>query len=120
MKVEFERLSVLRENQTKFRFCDYTQLCELLPDASMGINEAQAWTEKRGGGQLGDIRKLIVLLSRHFSSKRYMRQKTHDIIIAISNSIGNPDVFLTMTCNSKWPEILDSLVPGQNHTDRPD
>ncbi len=43
----------------------------------------------------------------------------HDII-AISNSIGHHDLFLTMTCNSKWPEILDSFLPGQNYTDRPD
>ena len=48
-----------------------------------------------------------------------MRMKMHDII-AISNSIGHPDVFLTMTCNPYWPEITDSLFPGQRSDDRPD
>ncbi len=78
MKVEFERMSFFRENQTKLRSCDYSHLCELLADASMAINEAQAWTEKKGGGQLGNIGKLVVLLSTHIGSESYMRQKMHD------------------------------------------
>ncbi len=61
----------------------------------------------------------MVLPSTHMGSDRYMRQKMHDII-AISNSIGHPDVFLTMNCNPRWPEIEDSLLPGQRATDRPD
>jgi len=31
-----------------------------------------------------------------------------------------PDLFLTMTANPKWPEILHSLFPGQIATDCPD
>jgi len=31
-----------------------------------------------------------------------------------------PDLFLTMTANPKWPEILHSLFPGQITTDCPD
>jgi len=31
-----------------------------------------------------------------------------------------PDLFLTMTANPKWPEILHSLFPGQTTTDCPD
>jgi hypothetical protein len=34
---------------------------------------------------------------------------------------GPPDYFVTFTCNSKWPEISESLLePGQKPTDRPD
>ena len=119
MKVECERLSFLRENQTKLRSCDYTHLCELLGDASHALNEAQVWTKKEGAANFGDIGKLVVLPSTHIGSERYMRQKMHDII-AISNSIGHPDVFLTMTCNPRWPEIQESLLPGQRAQDRPD
>ena len=43
----------------------------------------------------------------------------HDII-AISNSMGNPDVFITITCNPHWPEIQSALLPGQRAEDRPD
>ncbi len=33
-----------------------------------------------------------------------MSHKMHDII-ATSNRMGYPDVFLTMACNPNWPEI---------------
>ncbi len=48
-----------------------------------------------------------------------MRQKMHDII-AISNSLGHPDVFITMTCNPYWPEVQSALLPEQGAEDRPD
>ncbi len=47
-----------------------------------------------------------------------MRQKMHDII-ATSNKLGHPDIFLTMTCNPNWPEIRRSLLPSQTLKDRP-
>ncbi len=48
-----------------------------------------------------------------------MGQKMHDSI-AISNSLGHPDVFITMTCNSYWPEVQSALLPKQRAEDRPD
>nr|KAJ0206579.1 hypothetical protein LSAT_V11C500239490 [Lactuca sativa] len=33
---------------------------------------------------------------------------------------GRPDIFLTMTCNPNWKEIVDDLLPGQTAQDRPD
>jgi hypothetical protein len=35
---------------------------------------------------------------------------------------GAPDLFITLTCNPKWQEIVDALVaePGQKPADRPD
>ena len=41
-------------------------------------------------------------------------------IIATSNKLGHPDIFLTMTCNPKWPEITRCLLTGQSSADRPD
>ncbi|XP_024974774.1 uncharacterized protein LOC112512875 [Cynara cardunculus var. scolymus] len=32
---------------------------------------------------------------------------------------GKPDIFLTMTSNPKWPEILREMLPGQTAPDRP-
>ncbi len=56
---------------------------------------------------------------RNWENIRYLRQKMHDII-AISNSISHPDVFLTMTCNLRWFEIQQSLIPSQKADNRPD
>jgi len=33
---------------------------------------------------------------------------------------GKPDLFVTFTCNPKWPEIQCELMEGQDATDRPD
>ena len=33
---------------------------------------------------------------------------------------GRPDLFITMTTNPRWPEIVDNLLPGQVPRDRPD
>ena len=40
--------------------------------------------------------------------------------MAICRHFHKPDLFLTMTANPKWPEIIHSLFPGQTATDRPD
>lgn len=48
-----------------------------------------------------------------------MHQKYLDAMASLSK-LGRNDVFLTMTCNPKWPEITDNLLPGQTTDDRPD
>ena len=42
--------------------------------------------------------------------------------LAICRSIGHPSFFLTMTCNTKWPEIQSMLqhMNGVNAADAPD
>jgi len=40
--------------------------------------------------------------------------------MAICKHFHKPDLFLIMTANPKWPEIIHSLFPGQTATDRPD
>ena len=34
--------------------------------------------------------------------------------------VGKPDLFITFTCNPKWPQIQQQLYPGQKAEDRPD
>ena len=85
----------------------------------MARNEVKAWTEGVSDERTGNISRLVVLPATYLGGDRYMRMKMHDII-AISNTIGHPDVFLTMTCNPAWPEITDALFPGQKANDRPD
>lgn len=42
--------------------------------------------------------------------------------MAIYREYGNPDLFITFTCNVKWPEIIRELnrKPGYKPDDRPD
>ncbi|CDF36188.1 ATP dependant DNA helicase PIF1 [Chondrus crispus] len=108
-KVEAERLSNLRQNQTKLRGADYISLRDSLGDSGRAEDEADA---VRAG-------RLFILPSTHIGCDSYMRQQMHGII-AISNQIGHPDIFLTMTCNPSWPEITRALLPNQTPQDRLD
>ena len=40
--------------------------------------------------------------------------------MALVRWFGKPELFITFTCNPRWPEITERLQPGQVATDRPD
>ena len=47
-----------------------------------------------------------------------MLQLYHDAM-AIVRKYGMPDLFITMTCNPKWRQIEENLLPGQSALDTP-
>ena len=65
----------------------------------------------------------IVLPSSHAGSPRAMYQLYQDSM-AICRALQKPDIFLTMTANPQWPEIVEALKctdgPDQKVEDRPD
>ncbi|XP_070026692.1 uncharacterized protein [Nicotiana sylvestris] len=64
--------------------------------------------------------KRIILPSSFTGGARYMLQNYQDAM-AICKWAGNPDLFITFTCNPKWPEILRHVTSrGLNPEDRPD
>ena len=40
--------------------------------------------------------------------------------MAIVRKFGKPDLFVTFTASADWPEIKNSLKPGESSHDRPD
>lgn len=48
-----------------------------------------------------------------------MHQRYQDAMATV-RKFGKPDLFITMTCNPKWREIVESLRPGENASERPD
>jgi hypothetical protein len=40
--------------------------------------------------------------------------------MAIVRRFGKPSLFITFTCNPKWPEIQRNLMPGNTALDEPD
>ncbi|XP_038706450.1 uncharacterized protein LOC120001991 [Tripterygium wilfordii] len=75
----------------------------------------------RGDINAKSLGKRVILPSSFTGSPRYMIQHYHDAM-AICRSRGNPDLFITFTCNIQWIEICTalSLIPGQKAEDRPD
>lgn len=101
-RIEDSRLSFIRSHQDQLRAHLYTGLADAIND----------------GSDL-HIGRRVVLPSSFVGSPRYMQQKYQDAM-AMVRKFGKPDLFITMTCNPKWPEIQNELLPFQKAEDRPD
>lgn len=69
----------------------------------------------------GNIRvgQHVILPATFVGSPRDYHKQYQDAM-AIVREYHKPDLFITMTCNSQWPEILESIFPNQTPADRPD
>ncbi|XP_035837306.1 uncharacterized protein LOC118485145 [Helianthus annuus] len=68
------------------------------------------------------VGRRFILPATFVGGPRYMIQQYQDAM-AICRWAGAPDLFITMTCNSKWPEItrhIQATTPGMSASDRPD
>jgi hypothetical protein len=97
--IEAQRLSYIRNNQTKIR-----------ADFLAGVEEAVS----RGDVVASSIGARIVLPSSFTGGRRYMFNNCQDAM-AICKKFGYPDLFLTFTCNPKWPEIQRHLNKSHNY-----
>uniref|UniRef100_A0A0E0RC29 Helitron helicase-like domain-containing protein n=1 Tax=Oryza rufipogon TaxID=4529 RepID=A0A0E0RC29_ORYRU len=63
--------------------------------------------------------KRIVLPASFTGGERDMKRRFFDAM-ALVQRYGKPCIFMTMTCNPHWEEIVRELAPGQSPQDRPD
>lgn len=101
--------------QSKLNWVRFNQKT-LRSDLYNGLRDAAANTDHL---DLNDVGQKIVLPSSHLGSPRHMYQLFQDSM-AICRYFHKPDLFITMTANPKWPEIVNSLLSGQSAEDRPD
>ncbi|GKB83788.1 DNA helicase, partial [Tanacetum coccineum] len=104
--IEQSRLDFIRKRQR-----------ELRSDYLLGLYDAISQGD-REGIQAGSM----VMLPRTFTGgPRYMYSHYLDAL-AICRSLGNPQFFVTFTCNVKWPEIKRYMLrfPGLTPADRAD
>ena len=59
------------------------------------------------------------LLPASFHGSPLKRKQDTEDALAIVNRRGRPQLFITITCNPEWPEIVENLLPGQKAADRP-
>jgi hypothetical protein len=93
--LEQNRLQYLQHNQAKLR-----------AEVYQGVWDA-ANTGDHDAAMLG---RRIVLPSNFQGGPRLMMQNYQDAM-AIARFVGKPTYFATFTCNPKWPEITDALLP---------
>lgn len=99
-----DRIGSIARNQDKLR-ADYLQ--GVFDVVEKGLNE---------GNKIG---KRVLLSSSYVGSRRYMIQNYHGGI-AICRVYGPHHLFITFTCNPKWPEIIINILEGKEPNDRPD
>ncbi|GJS41039.1 hypothetical protein Tco_0566082, partial [Tanacetum coccineum] len=103
--VEAERLLYVRNQQKELRCETYSRLQQAAESSNPG-------NPKRG--------TKVVLPSSFTGGPRYMLQNYLDAM-ALCKWYGYPDLFITFTCNPKWPEITRFLRKrGLKSEDRPD
>jgi len=83
-----------------------------------GLQDA-AMHDRHDEKDIGPLGRKLILFSSHVGSSRFITQLFQDAM-AICRHFHKPDLFLTMTANPKWSEIIHSLFPGQIATDHPD
>ncbi|CAD6227975.1 GSCOCG00012028001-RA-CDS, partial [Cotesia congregata] len=87
-KIEGERLRYLRYNQLKLRAEEYIHLRDAIN------NNADA----------AEIGNSVILPSSYVGSPRHMQEYIQDALTFV-RKYGRPCLFITFTCNPKWPEI---------------
>ncbi|XP_044598377.1 uncharacterized protein LOC123274709 [Cotesia glomerata] len=96
-KIESERLRYLRYNQQKLRAEEYIHLRDAI----------------NNNADVAEIGNHVILPSSYVGSPRHMQEYIQDALTFV-REYGRPCLFITFTCNPKWPEITSLLLPGQN------
>ena len=104
IKVESSRLDYIRNHQKQIR-----------ADLYQGVVDSLQAGENRAD----EVGKRTIVPSSFIGGRRDRRRRYLDAM-ALVQKYGKPDIFLTMTCNPNWDEIISELEPGQTPQDRPD
>ncbi|XP_044596944.1 uncharacterized protein LOC123273568, partial [Cotesia glomerata] len=102
-KIESERLRYLRYNQQKLRAEEYIHLRDAI----------------NNNADVAEIGNHVILPSSYVGSPRHTQEYIQDALTFV-REYGRPCLFITFTCNPKWPEITSLLLPGQNAIHRHD
>jgi len=97
VKVKANRLNFIQCNQNQLRVEDYCVLQDRL--------------ENRAAVRGVPVGRTVIFSSSFEGSPRNMQQCYQDAMSVVTK-FGKPDLFITMTCNPKWKEITDNLLPG--------
>jgi len=103
-KVEGQRLRWVHLNQTTLRADQYKGMVDAM---------------QQDGANSTNFGRMVVLPATFAGNPRHMNQLYQDSM-ALVKKFGKPDLFITMTCNPNWPEILHELRLGEEANDRPD
>ena len=106
-----QRMSIVRKMKSRIMMGQNRQSYD-----SLSEHESQ---DLRDAGYMDTPKEESYLPSSVHGSPRHMAALARNALILVSE-FGCPHVFITLTCNPKWPEIVSQLLHGQTAFDRPD
>ncbi|XP_023311823.1 uncharacterized protein LOC108913689 isoform X2 [Anoplophora glabripennis] len=109
IKIENNRLKYILRNQERLRVTEYVGLADYLH------RRVQEGNENDEAATLG---RMVILPSTFIGSPRYQQQLFQDAM-AVVGRFGIPSLFITMTTNARWPEIVDNIPAGYTASDHP-
>ena len=105
VKIENDRLRYVQENQSQLRAHQYHGLIDYVTNLA-----------EREEVRIG---RAIILPSSFVGGPRDMQQNFQDAM-AIVAKFGRPDLFITFTCNPRWPEIVNNAKTWEDPHNRVD
>ena len=117
LAVENQKLEYQRRNQKALRADSYKNVREAADERRRDLAPREDGMFADDSNQPAIGRK--ILSSSFIGSPRWYNSQFQDGM-AIVREYHKPDYFITMTCNPKWPEIVENLEVGQTAQDRPD
>ena len=106
-----QRMSIVRRMKTRIMMGQNRQTPDILTE-----HEEQ---DRHAAGYVDEPKNESYLPSSVHGSPHHMTTLARNALILVSE-FGCPHVFITLTCNPKWPEICSQLLTGQTAFDRPD
>lgn len=114
---EYCCMALAKTEAQKLRWHE-THQKEIRSELYQHLADAHATHDQTSGEQL-QAGKRVVLSSSFTGGPRDQVQRYQDAM-AVVRKKGKPSLFITMTCNPKWEEIIAALSPDQKAEDRPD
>ena len=116
---EYCCMSLAKTEQQKLRFLQHNQKT-IRAELYSGLHDAVRAHDQQSGsaGELQVGQKVILPAS--FTGGPRDQNRRYQDAMAIVRRLGKPSLFITMTCNPQWPEIVRNLPPGHKAENRPD
>ncbi len=111
LRVLDQRMSIIWKIKTWIMMGQTTQTTDNLTK--------QEEQDRRATGYIDEPKNESYLPSSVHGSPRHMTALAKNALVLVSE-FGCLNVFLTLTCNPKWPEIVLQLLDGQTAFDHPD
>jgi hypothetical protein len=111
LRVLDQRMSIIQKIKTRIMMGQTRQISDNLTK-----HEEQ---DRHAAGYIDEPKNESYLPSSVHGSPCHMTTLANNALVLVSE-FGCLHVFITLTCNPKWPEIVSQLLDGQTASDRPD